>query len=62
MVTQFEREYKIKQNILLEKIVGELEKTNELKQKELELQQYYIDFEVKKYTDSLNIRRIEKNG
>ena len=37
-----------------------LEKQNELKQKELELQKYQIDFEVKKYQDALNIHRIEK--
>ena len=48
--------------INLDRIADSLEKQNELKQKELELQQYYIDFEVKKYQDSLNIRRIEKNG
>lgn len=62
MLTAFEKENQIKHNILLERIVEALEKQNELKQKELELQQYKIDFEVKKYTDSLNLRRIEKSG
>ena len=49
-----------KRNIYHKKISEELEKSNELKQKELELIQYWIDFEVKKYTDNLTIRRIEK--
>lgn len=49
-------------NINLERIGDALEKQNELKQKELELWKYWIDFEIKKYQDALNIRRIEKNG
>lgn len=52
----------MKLNINLERIGDALEKQNELKQKELELWRYWIDFEVKKYQDALNIRRIEKNG
>ena len=51
----------MKLNINLERIADALEKQNELKQKDLELQKYYIDFEVKKYQDTLNIKRIEKN-
>ena len=51
----------MKLNINLERIADALEKQNELKQKDLELQKYYIDFEVKKYQDALNIKRIEKN-
>ena len=57
-----ENERLIKFNINLEKINESLEKHNELKQKELELWKYWIDFEVKKYQDALEIRRIEKNG
>lgn len=57
-----ETERLIKLNINLEKINDSLEKHNELKQKELELLKYWIDFEVKKYQDNLEIRRIEKNG
>ncbi len=49
-------------NINLERVGDALEKQNELKQKELELWKYWIDFEIKKYQDALNIRRIEKNG
>lgn len=49
-------------NITLGKINDSLKKHNELKQKELELWKYWIDFEVKKYQDQLEIRRIEKNG
>lgn len=60
MMTRIEEELQTKRNIYLEKISEELEKSNELKQKELELIQYWIDFEVKKYTDNLTIRRIEK--
>ena len=45
--------------INLDRIADALEKQNELKQKELELQQYNIDFEVKKYQDQLS-RKIEK--
>ncbi len=60
MMTRLEEELQTKRNIYLEKISEELEKSNELKQKELELIQYWIDFEVKKYTDNLTIRRIEK--
>lgn len=60
MITRLEEELQTKRNIYLEKISEELEKSNELKQKELELIQYWIDFEVKKYTDNLTIRRIEK--
>ena len=52
----------MKLNINLEKIGDALEKQKELKQKELELWKYWIDFEIKKYQDALNIRRIEKNG
>lgn len=52
----------MKLNINLERIADALEKQNELKQKDLELQKYYIDFEVKKYQDALNIKRIEKNN
>ena len=52
----------IRLNINLERIADALEKQNELKQKDLELQKYYIDFEVKKYQDALNIKRIEKNN
>ena len=55
-----ENERLMKITIHLDRIAEALETSNELKQKELELQQYYIDFEVKKYQDSLNIRRIEK--
>ena len=62
MTSILENERLIKLNINLEKISDELEKQNELKQKELELWKYWIDFEVKKYQDQLNIRRIEKNG
>lgn len=47
--------------INLDRIADALEKQNELKQKELELQQYNIDFEVKKYQDQLS-RKIEKYG
>lgn len=60
MMTRLEEELQTKRNIYLEKISEELERSNELKQKELELIQYWIDFEVKKYTDNLTIRRIEK--
>lgn len=52
----------MKLSINLERIADALEKQNELKQKDLELQKYYIDFEVKKYQDALNIKRIEKNN
>ena len=57
-----DRERLIRINISLERIADELEKSNELKQKELELQQYYADFEIKKYQDKLRIQRIEKGG
>lgn len=62
MTTHLDKEHRIKQNIYLEKIGEELNKQNELKQKELELLKYYIDFEVKKYKDALEIKRIEKSG
>lgn len=62
MTSILENERLMRILINLDRIADSLEKQNELKQKELELQQYYIDFEVKKYQDSLNIRRIEKNG
>lgn len=57
-----DKERMIRLNISLEKIAVSLEKQNELKQKELELLKYWIDFEVKKYQDELDIRRIEKSG
>lgn len=59
-IMSLENERLMKITIHLDRIAEALEKTNELKQKELELQQYKLDFEVKKYQDSLNIRRIEK--
>lgn len=61
MITSIlENERIIKILINLDRIANALEKQNELKQKELELQKYQIDFEVKKYQDALNIHRIEK--
>lgn len=61
MITSIlENERIIKILINLDRIADALEKQNELKQKELELQKYQIDFEVKKYQDALNIHRIEK--
>lgn len=59
MTKSLDRERQIKLTINLERIADALEKHNELKTKELELQQYKIEFEVKKYQDTLN-RRIEK--
>ena len=62
MSSILENERLMRLNINLERIGDALEKQNELKQKELELLKYWIDFEVKKYQDNLEIRRIEKNG
>ena len=62
MIKSHEYEQGIRQNELLRKIGEELEKQNQLKENELELIRYWIDFEVKKYTDSLTINRITKQG
>ena len=60
--TSSDKERSIRLTINIEKIADELKKANELKQKELELLNYYIDFEIKKYQDSLDKNRIEKYG